>query len=125
MVTSGLAATDGVAHRGALRLGQTVVLGTGLQCLYPQRHAGPAVDDIVAAGGALASELPLDCPPQAANFPRRNRLISGLSLAGVAGRGFALQWFAGLRPAWAAEQGREVWALPRFDSSSGAMVATS
>lgn len=77
VITSGLAlGIDGAAHEGALEAaGKTVaVLGTGLEHLYPRRHLGLA-KRIVEQGGAVISELPLDCAPQASNFPRRNRII--------------------------------------------------
>jgi DNA processing protein len=113
-VVSGLArGVDVAAHEGALRSGSpqctVAVVGCGADVVYPREHA--AITATIAARGAIVSEFPPGTPPLAQHFPRRNRIISGLSQAVIvveaAERSGAL-----ITADYALDQGREVFAVP-------------
>lgn len=112
VVISGLAVgIDAAAHRGALEAGglSVAVCGTGLDTVYPRTHA--ALAEQLIAEGALVSEWPPGTPALPAHFPRRNRIISALSLGTLVVEA-ALRSGSLITARLAAEQGREVFAIP-------------
>ena len=112
-ITSGLAmGVDAAAHEGALTArGKTIaIMGTGINMVYPARHRDLA-QRILDSGGTLVSEFPLGTGAQAANFPQRNRIISGLSY-GVLVVEAAIKSGSLITAKIALEQNREVFAIP-------------
>jgi DNA processing protein len=119
-VVSGLAlGVDGAAHEGALaacdeaaeptRLATLAVIGTGIDRVYPRQHRQLA--HRIATQGLIVSEYPLGTPPLSANFPRRNRLIAGLTQGTLVVEA-ALQSGSLITARLATEQGKEVFAIP-------------
>jgi DNA processing protein len=115
-IVSGLAlGVDGAAHQGALLghagngLATIAVVGTGLDRVYPRQHRELA--HRIAQNGLILSEYPLGTPPLSPNFPKRNRLISGLSQATLVVEA-ALQSGSLITARQALEQGRDVMAIP-------------
>jgi DNA processing protein len=115
-VISGMAlGIDGAAHEGALegaasdQLATVAVVGTGLDRVYPKRHLDLA--HRIAQRGLILSEYPLGTPPLAANFPKRNRIISGLARGTLVVEA-ALQSGSLITARQAVEQGKDVFAIP-------------
>jgi len=120
-IVAGLArGIDGHAHEGALAAGgRTIgVLGSGLLTIYPRENR--LLAERVAANGAVISEFPMEAGPDPWNFPRRNRIISGIS-RGVVIVEAAASSGSLITASWAAEQNRLVFAVPgRVDSPTSA-----
>ncbi len=112
IVSGGALGIDGIAHRSALDAGghTIAVLGTGVDVLHPASHR-PLFERILAAGGALVSEYPDGTRGFPGNFPRRNRIVSGMSEAVVVVRARE-QSGALITADWARSQGVPLFAVP-------------
>lgn len=111
VIASGLArGIDAIAHRASLSCGTIAVLAGGLDKIYPAEHASLAAE-IVAEGGMIVSEMPFGWTARARDFPRRNRLVAGMSL-GVLVVEAAKRSGSLITARLANEMGREVFAIP-------------
>jgi DNA processing protein len=120
LIVSGMArGIDSSAHRGALaaRMPTVAVWGTGIDVVYPKENKKLA-EEILAKGGAIVSELPMGTFPAPQNFPRRNRILSGLSIAVLV---VEASENSGTRVTarCAAEQNRDLYAVPGNVTSKG------
>ena len=110
LVTSGLArGIDAAAHEGSLDSGTLAVLAGGIDAVYPEENR--RLHETIAERGLLVAEMPIGTVPQARHFPRRNRIISGISL-GVLVVEAAERSGSLITARFALEQGREVFAVP-------------
>lgn len=110
-VASGLArGIDTSAHKASLASGTIAVLAGGQERIYPSENV-PLLERIVAEGGAVISEMPIGWEPRGRDFPRRNRIVSGLSL-GIVVVEAARRSGSLITARFALEQGREVFAVP-------------
>lgn len=109
-IASGLArGIDGAAHRGSLQKGTLAVLAGGIDCIYPSENE--ALYTQIAEQGVLIAESPFGVQPHATLFPRRNRIVSGISRAVLVVEA-ALKSGSLITARYALEQGREVFAIP-------------
>ncbi|MGA3081027.1 MAG: DNA-processing protein DprA [Terracidiphilus sp.] len=120
LIISGMArGIDSCAHRGALaaRMPTVAVWGTGIDVVYPKENKKLA-EEILATGGAIVSELPMGTFPAPQNFPRRNRILSGLSVAVLVVEA-AENSGTRVTARCAAEQNRDLYAVPGNVTSKG------
>ena len=120
LIISGMArGIDSCAHRGALaaRMPTVAVWGTGIDVVYPKENKKLA-EEILAGGGAIVSEVPMGTFPAPQNFPRRNRILSGLSVAVLVVEA-AENSGTRVTARCAAEQNRDLYAVPGNATSKG------
>src|ERR1017187_7641043 len=120
LIVSGMArGIDSCAHRGALaaRMPTVAVWGTGIDVVYPKENKKLA-EEILATGGAIVSELPMGTFPAPQNFPRRNRILSGLSVAVLVVEA-AENSGTRVTARCAAEQNRDLYAVPGNVTNKG------